>query len=403
MAQYAYRVMTPAGKEKKGHIEAKSRDAAMSVLKADKNVIISCQEASGLKKQLGGGGAKKIKPRDLSVFCHQFESINGAGVSVVDSFMMLGDQTENPSLAAAIKATHHDISKGDPLAVAMRRRSGVFPEMLCNMVEAGEASGSLDKSFSRMAVQFEKDAALQSAVKKAITYPIILIIVLVAVIFILMTFVIPQFMGMFADLGTEMPAITMNLIHVSNFFVNWWWLLLIIIISLVVGIKMFSKTDYGREVTSAMALKIPVLGGVKTKSACARLGRTLCTLLAAGVPMVDAIEITGKSMENLYYKRAMREAKEQVMRGVPLSKPLKSCGLFPSMVIHMVSIGEETGNIETMLENVATYYEEDVQLATEQMMTILEPLIIVVMAVVVGYIVIAILSPMFTLYDSLSS
>jgi type IV pilus assembly protein PilC len=270
------------------------------------------------------------------------------------------------------------------------------------MVEAGEASGSLDKSFSRMAVQFEKDAALQSAVKKAITYPIILIIVLVAVIFILMTFVIPQFMGMFADLGTEMPAITMNLIHVSNFFVDFWWLLLIIIVGLVVGIKMFSKTDYGREVTSAMALKIPVLGGVKTKSACARLGRTLCTLLAAGVPMVDAIEITGKSMENLYYKRAMREAKEQVMRGVPLSKPLKSCGLFPSMVIHMVSIGEETGNIETMLENVATYYEEDVQLATEQMMTILEPLIIVVMAVVVGYIVIAILSPMFTLYDSLS-
>lgn len=169
------------------------------------------------------------------------------------------------------------------------------------------------------------------------------------------------------------------------------------------GIKAYANTDSGKEVTSSMAVKLPVIGPVKTKSACARLGRTLCTLLAAGVPMVDAIDITGRNMENLLYKRAMKEAKDQVMRGVPLSRPLKSSGLFPPMVVHMVSIGEETGNIEVMLENVADYYEEDVQLATEQMMTIMEPAIIVVMAVVVGFLVIAILSPMFTLYDSLSS
>ena len=402
MAQFAYRVMTPAGKEKKGHIEAKSRDAAMSVLKADKNVIISCQEATGLKKSIGGGGAKKIKPRDLSVFCHQFESINGAGVSVVDSFMMLGDQTENPSLAAAIKATHHDISKGDPLAVAMRRRSGVFPEMLCNMVEAGEASGSLDKSFDRMSIQFEKDAALQQAVKKAITYPIILIVVMIAVIVAMMIFVIPTFMNMFADLDVEMPASTMFIVHLSDFMVAWWWLCLIVVIALIFGWKAYAATESGKEVTSALAIKLPVLGNVKTKSACARLGRTLCTLLGAGVPMVDAIDITGRSMENLLYKRAMKDAKDQVLRGVPLSKPLQSCGLFPAMVVHMVAIGEETGNIEAMLENVAQYYEEDVQLATEQMMTILEPAIIVVMAVIVGYMCVAIFQPMLTLYDALS-
>ena len=238
--------------------------------------------------------------------------------------------------------------------------------------------------------------------KKAVTYPIILIIVMAAVIFIVMTFVIPTFMDMFVDLDVEMPAITMAVIHISDFFVAWWWLMLILIIGLIFGWKAYASTESGKEVTSSLAIKLPVLGPVKTKSACARLGRTLCTLLSAGVPMVDAIEITGRSMENLLYKRAMKEAKDQVMRGVPLSKPLKSCGLFPSMVIHMVAIGEETGNIETMLENVANYYEEDVQLATEQMMTILEPAIIVVMAVVVGFLVIAILSPMFTLYDALS-
>lgn len=402
MAEFRYTVITANGKQKSGNLEAKSRDAAMQMLKADKNVVVSCEEATGLKKGFNLSAGKRIKPRDLSVFCHQFESINGAGVSVVDSFMMLGDQTENEALSAAIKGVHGDISKGDSLAVAMRRRNGVFPDMLCNMVEAGEASGSLDKAFNRMAIQFEKDAALESAVKKAVTYPIVLIFVLIGVICIMMLFVIPTFMDMFADLDTEMPANTMVLVHISDFMVSWWWLLLIIAAGLFVGFKTYASTDAGKEMISALELKIPVLGGVKTKSSCARLGRTLCTLLAAGVPMVDALEITGKSMENLYYKRAMKEAKEQVMRGVPLSKPLKSCGLFPAMVVHMVSIGEETGNIEVMLENVAQYYEEDVQLATEQMMTLMEPAIIIVMAVVVGYIVIAILSPMFTLYDSLS-
>lgn len=403
MAQFVYKVITPQGKEKKGALEAKSRDAAMAMLKQDRNVVLSCEEGTGLRTPIDFmSKGKKIQPRDFALFCHQFSSINGAGVSVVDSFMMLADQTENEALAAAIKEVHTSISKGETLANSMRKQSGVFPEMLVNMVDAGETSGSLDKAFDRMAVQFEKDAALQQAVKKAITYPIILLVVMAGVIFVVMTFVIPTFMNMFADLDVEMPAITMAVIHISDFFVAWWWLMLILIIGIIFGWKAYASTESGKEVTSSLALKLPVLGPVKTKSACARLGRTLCTLLSAGVPMVDAIEITGRSMENLLYKRAMKEAKEQVMRGVPLSKPLKSCGLFPSMVIHMVAIGEETGNIEKMLENVANYYEDDVQLATEQMMTILEPAIIVVMAVVVGFLVIAILSPMFTLYDALS-
>ncbi|MBP5607100.1 MAG: type II secretion system F family protein [Lachnospiraceae bacterium] len=403
MAQYAYRVITPAGKEKKGVLEAKNRDTAMTMLKQDKNVVVSCEEAIGVHTPIDFlSKGKKITPRDFALFCHQFHSINAAGVPVVDSFEMLGDQTENPALCAAIKAVHQDISKGETLANSMRKQGGVFPEMLNNMVEAGEASGSLEKSFERMAIQFEKDAALQQAVKKAITYPIILVVVMALVIGVVMVWVIPTFMNMFADLDVEMPAITMAVIHISDFFVAWWWLMLIFIVAIIFGWKAYASTDAGKEVTSALALKLPVLGPVKTKSACARLGRTLCTLLGAGVPMVDAIEITGRSMENMLYKRAMKEARDQVLRGVPLSRPLQTCGLFPPMVVHMVSIGEETGNIEAMLENVAKYYEEDVQLATEQMMTILEPAIIVVMAVVVGFLVIAILSPMFTLYDALS-
>ncbi len=402
MATYQYQVITAAGKEKKGTLEAKSRDAAMSMLKNDKNIVVKCEES------LGGNAlgflhkAKKVTYRDLALFCHQFSSINKAGVSVVEAFGMLTDQTENVALQDAINAVHTDIAKGETLAKSMKRQGGVFPEMLCNMVEAGEASGSLDKSFDRMSIQFEKDAALTQAVKKAVTYPIVLIIVMIGVLVAMMVFVVPTFMNMFADLDVEMPASTMVLVHISDFMVAWWWLLLIITVAIIFGWKAYSATDSGKEVTSALALKIPVLGPIKTKSACARLGRTLCTLLAAGVPMVDAIDITGRSMENLLYKRAMKEAKEQVLRGVPLSRPLQTCGLFPPMVVHMVAIGEETGNIESMLENVADYYEEDVQLATEQMMTLLEPAIIIVMAVVVGYMAVAIFSPMFTLYDALS-
>ena len=403
MAQFNCKYLTSSGKEQKKVLEAKTKDECMKLLKNQGFTVISCEEAVGLGKSLNLGAAKKVTPRDFAVFCHQFASINRAGVPVVDCFEMLGNQTENQSLENAIKNVHRDISKGDSLATAMKKNDGVFPEMLNNMVEAGEASGSIDKSFERMAIQFEKDDQLHQAVKKAVTYPIILIVVLVIVIAAMMLFVVPTFMEMFADLNTEMPAATMVLVHVSDFFVSWWWLMLIVIVGAISLWKWYASTDAGKEVTSSLALKVPLIGNIKTKSACARLGRTLCTLLAAGVSMTDALEITGKSMENLLYKRAMKDAKEQVMRGLPLSKPLKSCGLFPPMVVHMVSIGEETGNIETMLENVANYYEEDVALATEQLTTMMEPAIIMVMAVVVGYMALAIFAPMFTLYDSLTS
>lgn len=402
MAEFQYKMIGPDGKEKKGHMTAKSKEAAVAALKAERNVVTSIQEVNGLKKGMNLSFGKKVGSRDFSIFCHQFTSIVGAGVTIVDAFNMLAEQTENKALQNAIRAVHSDISKGDTLAASMRRQGGVFPMMLCNMVEAGEASGSLDKSFSRMAIQFEKEASLQAAVKKAVIYPAVLIVVIIAVIFVMMTFVIPNFMGMYEDIGGELPAVTQALITISDFFVAYWWAILIGAGLLFAGYKLFYSTPVGQSFVDKLILKIPAVGPVQTKSACARLGRTLCTLLAAGVPMIDALDITSRSMDNVHYKTAMKEAKDQVTRGVPLSRPLKTCGLFPPMVIHMVSIGEETGNIEAMLENVANYYEDDVQTATESMMALMEPAIIIVMAGVVGFLVIAMLSPMFSLYENLA-
>lgn len=402
MAEFQYTMIGPDGKEKKGRMQAKSKEAAVAALKAEKNVVTSIKEANGMQKGINFTFGQKVGYRDFSIFCHQFVSIVGAGVTIIDAFSMLADQTENKALQNAIRAVHTDISKGDTLANSMRRQAGVFPMMLCNMVEAGEASGSLDKSFSRMATQFEKDAQLQSAVKKALIYPIVLIVVMIGVVFAMMTFVIPNFMGMFEDIGGELPAVTLALIAVSDFFVAYWWAILLGAGAIFAGYKIFYSTPTGQSVIDKLKLKIPALGPVQTKSACARLGRTLCTLLGAGVPMIDALDITARSMDNVHYKNAMKEAKDQVTRGVVLSRPLKTCGLFPPMVIHMVSIGEETGNIEAMLENVAKYYEEDVQAATESMMALMEPAIIIVMAGVVGFLVIAMLSPMFSLYENLA-
>lgn len=402
MAQFVYKAVGPDGKKKSGKIEAKSKEVAVANLKAEGFTVTQIDQGGGLKGAVGMlSFGQKVKTRDFAVFCRQFTSIVQAGVSIVDAFGMLADQTQNAALKGAIQQTHSDISKGDTLASAMRKRGGVFPAMLCNMVEAGEASGSLDVAFSRMAIQFEKDAKLESAVKKALIYPIVLIVVMIGVIAAMMLFVIPKFVGMFDEIGGELPAVTKALMAISNFFVHWWWLMGIGVIALVIGYKTFYATQNGKELIDRIKLRIPVFGGIQIKSACAKLGRTLCTLLGAGVPMVDALDITARSMDNEMYKQAMKDAKEQVTRGVALSRPLKTCGLFPPMIIHMVTIGEETGNIEQMLENVAGYYEDDVQAATESMMALMEPAIIIAMAGIVGFLVIAMLSPMFSLYENL--
>lgn len=401
MAEFQYRVITPEGKEKKGTMEGKSVEQVSGVLKAQKNVILSVSEASLMNRDINFSLGGRVSARDYSIFCRQFVSIISAGVSIINALEMMRDQTENRTLKKALGEVYEDVSKGESMAGAMKKHSKVFPSMLCNMVEAGEASGSMEVAFERMAVQFEKENKLKQSVKKAMIYPIVLLVVMVGVLFLMMIWVIPNFMGMFAELDTELPPITQAVVNMSDFVIAKWWLILLVVAAAIALFKAYAASPSGKFVLGGIALKIPVFGKLQTKSECARLGRTLCTLLGAGVPMMDAIEITGRSMENVHYKKTMMDAKDQVMRGMALSRPLKTCGLFPPMVVHMVSIGEETGNIETMLENVANYYEDDVQVATEQVMALMEPMIIVVMAIVVGVLIMAIMQPMLTLYESI--
>lgn len=400
MPNYVYRAIGPDGKEKKGNITATNQDQAASKLKADGLIVMKLEPESALNKEITFG-TPSVKARDYAVFCRQFVAILKAGVSVINALQMMSEQTENKALKSASISLVDDLGKGETLSGAMKKQK-VFPSIFVNLVAAGEATGSLETAFERMALQFEKEAKLKAIIKKATIYPVIVMLVAIGVIFAMMTFVIPNFMGMFEDMDVEMPAMTRAVIAMSDFFVDFWWLIIIVVIAVVVGIKLYAQTISGRLLFGTLKLKLPGVGQLQTKSNCAVFARTLSTLLRAGVPMLEALEITGNSMDgNILFQRAVYQARDQVGNGVSLSKPIKMCGLFPPMVVHMVSIGEETGELESMLENIAEYYEDEVAEATEQMMAIIEPLIIVVLALIVGVIIMAIMQPMLTMYDAI--
>ena len=404
MPGYIYKAIGQDGKETKGNIQATSEEQALMKIKGDGLIPVEVTPENVFNKDLNFDIGGKITARDYCVFCRQMVSILSAGVSIINALQMLAEQTENKKLKRGIAALADEVGKGETLSNAMRKQGSVFPSMFINLIEAGEATGTMELSFERMALQFEKESQLKSLVKKALTYPVMVGLVAVGVIFALMTFVIPTFMSMFADMEVEMPAITQFVINMSDFFVAYWWLIIIIAVVAVFAVRAYAKTISGRVIFGTIKTNLPVVKDVQIKSASAKFARTLSTLLRSGVPMIQALEITANALDdNILFKRAVMSARDQVANGSALSKPIKMSGLFPPMVVHMISIGEETGNLESMLENVAEYYEEEVATATEQMMTVMEPMIILVLALVVGVIIMAILQPMMTLYDAVGA
>ena len=405
MAVFTYVAIDGKGKQVKGSLDADNQMKASDQLKKDGLTIIELKEGSALNKEvsLGSFGKKKVKIRDLSLLCRQFVSLNRAGVTIVETLKMLAEQTENPTLQEALVEVSTSVQKGDSLATAMRLRQDVFPELLCHMVAAGEASGNLDVSFERMAQQFEQSAKLQSMVKSAMTYPIIVLIVAFAVVIVMLEFVVPTFMGMFADMDIDMPKITLAVVAVSDFVQAHFILLLVIIAAIVAGVMYFSKTATGKGLFHRIAIKAPIFGDLTVKQSSARFARNLSTMLAAGISTPDAVQIVGETMNNVYYREVMANARVDVMQGVPLSTPLEKSGLFPPMVYHMVRIGEETGNTEAMLNTLADYYEDEVEEATKALTTMLEPLMIVLLAGICGTIIGAVIAPMGAMYEGLDN
>ena len=403
MPGFSYVAVDKRGKEKRGSLEAETRERALEQLKAEGLIPASVREQGALNKEIDFSIGKKVKPRDLSVFCRQFVSITQAGVPMKEALQMLSEQTENKWLKRAISEVLLNVEKGNTLADSMRSQPDIFPPMLVNMVEAGEQSGSLEMAFSRMAVHFEKEAKLKATIKKATIYPIILVIAAIGVIAVMLLFVIPIFIDMFADLDIEMPAITMFVMNSSKWMTSHWYVVLAIIVGVVAAYKLIYRTTQGRLTIDRIKMKMPLFGKLTVKTACSQFARTMSTLLMSGISTIDALETTSKIVNNIHYTNAMLKAREEVMKGVPLSEPLEASGNLPPMVYHMTGIGEETGNVEEMLEKMADYYDEEVEMTTQSVLAAMEPIIILFMALIIGTLVIAVIWPIASMYNGLDN
>ena len=403
MPGFSYVAVDKRGKEKRGSLEAETRERALEQLKAEGLIPVSVREQGALNKEIDFSIGKKVKPRDLSVFCRQFVSITQAGVPMKEALQMLSEQTENKWLKRAISEVLLNVEKGNTLADSMRSQPDIFPPMLVNMVEAGEQSGSLEMAFSRMAVHFEKEAKLKATIKKATIYPIILVIAAIGVIAVMLLFVIPIFIDMFADLDIEMPALTMFVMNSSKWMTSHWYVVLAIIAGVVDAYKLIYRTTQGRLTIDRIKMKMPLFGKLTVKTACSQFARTMSTLLMSGISTIDALETTSKIVNNIHYTNAMLKAREEVMKGIPLSEPLEASGIFPPMVYHMTGIGEETGNVEEMLEKMADYYDEEVEMTTQSVLAAMEPIIILFMALIIGTLVIAVISPIASMYNGLDN
>ena len=403
MPGYSYVAVDQRGKEKRGRIEAENRDAVSQQLKKDGLFPVEIKEQGVLNKEIDLSIGKKVKPRDLSVFCRQFVSITQGGVPMKEALQMMTKQTENKWLKRATADVLLNVEKGNTLADSMAAIPDVFPPMLVNMVHAGESSGSLEMSFDRMATHFEKEAKLKATIHKATIYPIILIFAVVGVVAVMLLYVIPIFIDMFADLDIEMPALTMGVMNLSKWTASHWYLILAVVVAVAVAYRVIYNTEQGRLKIDYIKMKMPLFGKLTVKSNCAQFARTMSTLMAAGISTTECLETVSKIVTNIHYKNAMMKAREEVMKGIPLSEPLAASEVFPPMVYHMTGIGEETGNMEEMLNKLADYYDEEVEITTQSVLAAMEPLIIVFMALIVGTLVIAVIMPIATMYNGLEN
>lgn len=401
MAQFNYKAIDKNGKAKKGTIDAADQAKAQEKLRAEGLTVKEINDAGDARPV--NLGKKKVKSRDLSIVCKQMVSILNAGVTVITALEMLSEQMDNKVLRAALIEAKVYVEKGGNLSDAMRLNPNIFPPIMINMVAAGEISGSMETSFDRLATHFEKDDALKGKIKGALTYPIMVMIIAVLVIIVVMIAVIPNFVEMFADMGTQLPLATRIMMAGSDFILHRWFILLPILIGIGTGIKLALATPAGQQFSAKVGINAPIFSDLVIKSNAAQFSRTLSTLMGAGIPMLDAIEQVAKMMSNKIFRDGLMETKVQVAKGLPLSKPLKDMDVFPTMLVQMVKIGEETGNIEDMMEKVADLYDREVDLATESLTQAMEPLTMVFMAGIVGMIVAAVYGPILSMYEGIDN
>lgn len=394
MPGFNYTAINRNGKRVRSSLDASSIETAKSSLRGAGYTILDIKEQTTLNRDIEIPFLGNPKAKDMAVFCRQFVSILRAGVSVASVLAMLVQQTGNKKLRAAIREMQADVEKGEALATSMRRHPKIFPAILVNMVSAGEASGNLEESFRQMELYFERSKRTKSKVTSAMIYPCVLIVVMIVVLIVMMTKIIPNFLKTFEDMDAELPKITLGVMAVCEWFESWWWVPLLVLAALIVGGVLFHRTNKGKHFFGWLARKTPVVGNLTVKTACATFCRTMEVLIGSGLTLTDSMDLAASNMGNIYYLEAIRDARALVAEGTPLRESLVRTGIFPPMVSNLVGVGEETGDLQSMMGKVADYYDEEVEEATKKLLNLMEPAIIIFMAVFVVIIVLAIYLPM---------
>ena len=394
MPGFNYTAIDRNGKRVRSSLDASSIETAKSSLRGAGYTILDIKEQTTLNRDIEIPFLGKPKAKDMAVFCRQFVSILRAGVSVASVLSMLGQQTGNKKLRAAIREMQADVEKGESLATSMRRHPKIFPAILVNMVAAGESSGNLEESFRQMELYFDRSKRTKSKVTSAMIYPCVLIVVMIVVLIVMMTKIIPNFLKTFEEMDAELPKLTQGVMAVCEWFKSWWWVPLLVLAALIVGGILFHRTDKGKHFFGWLARKTPVVGNLTVKTACATFCRTMEVLIGSGLTLTDSMDLAASNMGNIYYLEAIRDARALVAEGTPLRESLVRTGIFPPMVSNLVGVGEETGDLQSMMGKVADYYDEEVDEATKKLLNLMEPAIIIFMAVFVVIIVLAIYLPM---------
>lgn len=397
---YKYKAISQKGETIEGFFEGENESDVIAMLKGNDYLPVKVEKDIRADAQIDLL-AKKVSKKDLAVFCRQFYTMLDAGIGIVKCVDILEKQSENKILVKSLRAIHEDVQKGFTLSEAMKRHRKIFPSLLINMIEAGEVSGNLDTIMERMAVHFEKENKLESKIKSAMIYPIVLGIVSIGVVIFLLVAVMPTFIGMFESSGQALPGPTVALFGISNWLTKYWYIFMTIVTGIIVGVIYLKRTYKGMRFFDGLKLKIPVVKDTSIKIMTSRFTRTLSTLMSSGIPLIESIEVVGKVVGNTVIQDRLEKSSEDVRKGVSLSRAINEVRVFPPMVDSMIRIGEESGSLDEILYKTADFYDEEVEAALQKMTSLMEPIMLVIMAVIIGFIVIAMAMPMFDMVNTI--
>jgi type IV pilus assembly protein PilC len=400
MSTYVYTARPERGAPLKGQVQGESKAAVAADLRRKGLTVLEIDEKRGsinINELLEGFTA--IKPRDKVIFSRQFATMINAGLALLRALYILEEQTSNPRFRKIISRVRMDVEAGMPLSDAVEKHPVAFDRLYVSMVRAGEIGGVLDQTLDRLATQLEKDDSLRRSVKSAMVYPLLILSFAILVMFALILFVIPVFGAMYNDLGGQLPLLTRIMMGISNMMRSFWFILFPAIFLTIYALRRLKKSRRGTEVWDRVKLRLPMkLGDIIQKIAVSRFSRTLATLVSSGVPILQSIEITGKTSGNTVIEYAMEDVKEQIKAGESIARPLEKVKVFPPMVTQMIAIGEETGALDVMLHKIADFYEDEVDTAVKSLTSIIEPIMMIFIGGIVGLVVVAMYLPIFNLF-----